>query len=37
MTLPKTASKLVWFVGLWMAGVAVVGAIAYAIRLVLLY
>ncbi len=28
--------KLLWFVGLWIAGVAVVGAVAYAIRLVLL-
>lgn len=28
--------RLVWFVALWLAGVAVVGVVAYAIRLVLL-
>lgn len=27
-----TASRLLWFVGLWAAGVAVVGAIAYLLR-----
>ena len=26
----------VWFVGLWLAGVAVVGTVAYAIRAVIL-
>jgi hypothetical protein len=26
------ARRLVWFVGLWAAGVATVGAVAYAIR-----
>lgn len=28
--------RVVWFVALWAAGVAVVGAVAYAIRAVLL-
>ena len=27
------ATRLLWFVGLWVASVAVVGAMAYAIRL----
>jgi hypothetical protein len=26
------ARRLLWFVGLWAAGVATVGAVAYAIR-----
>jgi hypothetical protein len=29
-------SRLAWFVGLWLAGVAAVTAVAYAIRAVLL-
>lgn len=37
MALPKTATRLLWFVGLWIAGVAVVASVAYAIRLVLLH
>jgi hypothetical protein len=28
--------RLLWFVGLWLAGVAVVGAVSMAIRAVLL-
>lgn len=28
--------RLLWFVGLWAAGVAAVAAVAYAIRLVIL-
>lgn len=32
---PGLAERLTWFVGLWVAGVAVVGAVAFAIRLVL--
>ncbi len=31
----ERARRLLWFIGLWMAGVAVVAAIAFAIRLVL--
>jgi hypothetical protein len=27
--------RLLWFAGLWLAGVAAVGAVAYLIRLVL--
>lgn len=30
------AQRLGWFVALWLGGVAVVGAVAYAIRAVLL-
>lgn len=30
------AGKLLWFVGLWLAGVAVLGVVAYAIKLVIL-
>jgi len=30
------ATRLIWFVALWLAGVAVVGAVALAIRQVLL-
>lgn len=37
MRLPQAATRLLWFVGLWVAGVAVVASIAYAIRLVLLH
>lgn len=29
---PGLAYRLAWFVGLWIAGVAVVAAVAYAIR-----
>ncbi len=31
----KCARRLLWFVALWIAGVAVVAAVAFAIRLVL--
>ena len=37
MRAPRLAGRLLWFVGLWLAGVAVLAAIAYAIRLVLMY
>jgi hypothetical protein len=30
----ETAKRLLWFIGLWAAGVIVVGAIAFAIRAV---
>jgi len=30
---PSWPRRLLWFVGLWAASVAVVGAVAYAIRL----
>ena len=29
----SAATRLLWFVGLWVASVAAVGAVAYAIRL----
>ena len=29
---PGLASRLLWFAGLWIAGVAVVAVVAYAIR-----
>jgi hypothetical protein len=33
--MPPSASKLMWFAVYWLAGVAVVGSIAYLIKLVL--
>jgi len=33
--LNKTVSRLLWFVGLWLAGIVVVGAVAYLIRAVM--
>jgi hypothetical protein len=33
--MPRSASKLMWFAAYWLAGVAVVGSIAYLIKLVL--
>jgi hypothetical protein len=30
---PSLASRLIWFVGLWLAGVVTVAAVAYGIRL----
>lgn len=30
--MPRFARQLAWFVGLWLAGVAVVGAVAFVIR-----
>ena len=33
--LPLTARRWLWFVGLWLASVATIGAVAYAIRLAL--
>jgi hypothetical protein len=33
MPLPKTASRLLWFVGLWAGGVLSVAAVSFAIRL----
>jgi hypothetical protein len=30
----ETAKRLLWFIGLWAAGVIAVGAIAFAIRAV---
>ena len=30
---PTLTSRLIWFVGLWLAGVATVAAVAYGIRL----
>jgi hypothetical protein len=31
----ETASRLLWFVGLWVAGVVALGTVAYGIRLAL--
>jgi preprotein translocase subunit Sss1 len=33
--MPRTASRLLWFVALWAAGVLAVGAIGYGIKLML--
>ncbi len=33
--MPSPARKLLWFAAYWLAGVAVVGAIAWLIKLVL--
>jgi hypothetical protein len=37
MAAPRLGRRLLWFVGLWMAGVLAVGMLAYAIRMVLSY
>lgn len=31
----ERARRVAWFVGLWIAGVAAVGALAYALRLLM--
>ena len=31
----RTATRLLWFIGLWAAGVLSVGVLGYAIRLIL--
>ena len=31
----QTATRLLWFIGLWAAGVLLVGLLGYAIRLIL--
>ena len=31
----QTASRLLWFVGIWIAGVTAVGVVGYAIKLAL--
>jgi hypothetical protein len=31
-----TANRLLWFVGIWAAGVLAVGVVGYAIRLILI-
>jgi len=35
LTARRWGSRLLWFVGLWLAGLAVIGAVAMLIRLVL--
>jgi hypothetical protein len=35
LTAPPVVSRLLWFVGLWLAGLAVVGGVAFLIRLAL--
>ena len=32
----RIARRLAWFVGLWLAGVAALGVVAYGLRLVIL-
>ena len=32
----QTASRLLWFIGIWAGGVLLVGTIGYAIRLILI-
>ena len=34
--MPRRAVQVLWFVGLWLAGVTVLGIVAYALRAVLL-
>lgn len=34
--MPLWSRRLLWFVGLWVAGVSAVGLLAYVIRLMLL-
>ncbi|WP_081964079.1 DUF2474 family protein [Hoeflea sp. BAL378] len=34
--MPPIARRLAWFVGLWLAGVAALGVVAYGLRLVIL-
>ncbi|MDF3074536.1 MAG: hypothetical protein K0S54_2203 [Alphaproteobacteria bacterium] len=34
--MPPALKRWAWFVGLWAAGVAVIGVVAYAIRLAIL-
>jgi hypothetical protein len=34
--LSPTITRLLWFLALWLAGVLVVGAVAYVLRLMLL-
>jgi hypothetical protein len=33
--MPQTASRLLWFVGFWLAGVLAVAIVGYAIKLML--
>lgn len=33
MSLPRGASRLLWFVGLWAAGVLTITAVGYGIKL----
>lgn len=34
--LPEPARKILWFVGLWAAGVVTIGAVAFLIRSILI-
>jgi Protein of unknown function (DUF2474) len=36
MRISRTATRLLWFVGLWAAGVMAVGVVSYAIRLMIM-
>jgi hypothetical protein len=31
--MPRTLSRILWFVGLWLAGLATISVVAFAIRL----
>ncbi len=35
MSVPSTASRLLWFAGIWLASVVALGIVAYGIRLML--
>jgi hypothetical protein len=35
MSLNPAASRLIWFAGIWLASVLLLGVVAYAIRLLL--
>ncbi len=36
MSKPKALSRLLWFVGIWLASVAALGIVAFAIRSMIL-
>ncbi len=35
MAAPRTANRLLWFIGLWLGGVLTVAVLGYAIKLIL--
>ncbi len=36
MAMPRLATRLLWFAGLWLAGLVTIAIVAYAIRLMLM-
>lgn len=36
MGMPKSLTRMLWFIGLWIASVAFLGLVAYLIKLVIL-